>query len=327
MASKMVTFRFRGCPETEVMSAVIERIKAWPWDGPVEVPARIEYFIVADRPCHFDIGTVRWDREDGDAILLETDILDAVVCKASVDVEARRASAQAAAAKRREEKAKAEREAREAKAKEEVDPALVRPSLCFLLSEAAMAEARAFSDRINWLEGSRRFALKANADRLAENFPLLARADAALDGAIRRVLVEASELPPGEADTPLGMPWKSVASALASGHPERLTPYAVGGKRYPGAIATALDGMAAIRKRHAEKVAAEKVAEEAKRSAGPAIDWRAEARAAARAERAERERLGIGMTDDPTPEQYLSIQSARSGAAWALRTPQDDCPF
>jgi len=323
MTTKTVTFRFKGCPETKVMSEAIETIKSWPWDGPVEVPARLEYFIVAGRPCHFEFGTVRWNREDGDAILAEIDALVAVVCTTPVDVEARRASAQAAAAKRREEKA--EREAREAKAKETSDPALVRPSLRFLLSEEALAEARAFSDRIAWLEGSRRRALKFNADRLDEIFPLVARADAALDGAIARVLVEASELPPGEADTPLGMPWKAVASALASGHPERLTPYAVGGKRYPGAIASALEGMAAIRERHAAKLAAEEASRQS--NSGPAVDLRARARAAARAERAERERLGIGLTAEPTRDQYISIQSERHRAVRALEKGMSDCPF
>lgn len=177
------------------------------------------------------------------------------------------------------------------------------------------------------MRGSRRRALKYNAARLDETFPYVARTDDVLSGAIRRVMTEAAALPPClEVEEP-AVSCVSIADALASGHPEHLEPYWQGGKRYEGAIAFALAGIAEKWKVHGEKVAAEPARCQANAPAAPGVDWRAKARASVLAERRERERLGIGLSDDLTTEQMLRISSARNRAIAELLKATDDCPF
>jgi hypothetical protein len=85
--------------------------------------------------------------------------------------------------------------------------------------------------------------------------------------------------------------------------------------------------MAAIRARHGKKIADEEAERRANAPVAPDVDRRTQAKVAYIADRKERERLGLGMQDDPTPEQYASILAARSHAVWVLRNRPDDCPF
>ena len=233
MTEKVVTFRFRQyCPPTEMMSQVMARIADHAWAGETGFPARLEWFVSKDsKPAHFPVHPVCYTREDADALLASIDALDAIVCAVPVDPAARKAAAAAAKFKAAQEKAGA---------RPKPDPAsLVKPSLRFLLEADAREEACRLADRLAPISAGDP-ALAALADTLAEDFPIMARADDALDGQIREMLRQAGTLPRRSHDAFDMLAVRRVAWSIKDGNVEFLTPRFVAGKRERASVDRAL---------------------------------------------------------------------------------------
>jgi len=296
---KVVTFRFkRFCPETELMGAVLDRIRSHTWAGEAEVPARLEWRNGKDsKPSNFPIDAVRWTAGDANALLAEIDALDAIICAVPVDSEARKAAATAAAAKRRAEKAKAKPPA-------PTDPSTVLPSLRFLLEKEAGEEGRWLWDRLDFIPGGHR-ALVLNAENLEKNFPLISKADEVLGGKIREMLRAAGELPSEVKESRDKWPWVWVACCIRNGNPQHLVARYADGKRVPGAVDAALKHIAELRKKMEAQIAAD-------------------------AERTAREEIAMeqkrGAYVGPDAERMRVEKAARLALALSRPVPAD-CPF
>ncbi|WP_162820442.1 hypothetical protein [Microvirga calopogonii] len=314
----------RFCPAVETMRAVLERIESYPWAGEEEVEARIEWYVQkGGNPCHYPLKPVRFHREDVAALLAELgEEVSAIICAKPVNAEGRKAAAAAAAARFRREK---EKEAARPKP-QPTDPATVRPSLRHLLSDEAKAEGRKLWDRLDLIPGGTK-ALASNADHLSETFPLIAQADDALDGKIREMLRAAAALPAEVKLSPNKGPWVNVAWLIREGRPQHLTARYVDGKKVEGAVDKALRHIADLRQRMEAKIAADAEAKAAQGDGRPAsrLPWHLhpaspEDAAAQAAERAERDRLGLGAGSlrDATPEELALIREARRRAIASL---------
>ena len=217
------------------------RIADHAWAGETGFSARLEWFVSRDsKPAHFPIHSVCYTREDADALLASIDALDAIVCGVPVDPAARKAAAAAAKFKAAQKKAGA---------RPKPDPAtLVKPSLRHLLGEAG-GRRGAGSSTASRPSPEGDAGLVALADALAEDFPLIAQADDALDGAIRKMLRQAGRLT-GSTDAFDELEWKAVARAIGDGNVQFLTASYANGKRDPGLVERALVAIAVLRWRH-----------------------------------------------------------------------------
>lgn len=222
MSERIVTFRFKGCPTTEEMAADMKRIAAWTqWTGDAEMPSRLEFHSTQTRVSHFPMKPVRFTREDADALLVTLELVDAIVCAKPADPNA--------------VKVRPVKEQRVSHAAiVPASPDQVRPALRFLLSDESRKEGHEFYRRLEWLRGPRQWALKRTAASLDTDFPHVARLDDVLGGAVRRILVEAADLP---VDPEGHMPaWVSIGVLIANGHPHRLETYRHEGRTRDGEI-------------------------------------------------------------------------------------------
>jgi hypothetical protein len=317
MAEKIVTFRFKQYfPPTDLMSSVTDRIAAHAWTGETAFPARLEWFVSKDsKPAHFPIDPVCFTQEDADALLASMDALDAIVCSVPVDLGARKAAAAAAKARREKEKADARPK------QSETDPSLVKPSLRFLLEPEAREEGKWLADRLDFIPGGAH-ALVLNADRLDVNFPLIARADEVLGGAIREMLRAAGTLPVEVKDGVAKASWISVARCIRDGKPHFLTAQYVNGKKVPGTLEQAIADIAALRRRMDSR--GTNADARAERMARRAIEDRAANTAYSKA----RDELGLSILDfrRRTPAEEAYIDKAMRDAVAAVRASHW-CPF
>lgn len=178
---------------------------AWDWSGDEGMEAVLELGRYVPGSTGYPVGRVRYTPEDAAALLPTLRLAERIFVADYEAMERDRAARQAAK--------------RFLPRLPPVQPApreQVPPSLRFMLEPEARAEAVAFCKLLRVQRGDGYLRL---ADSLPSRFPLIARADALVGGALSRCIRLTSE-----ATQPVGqtMPVLSPAIALENGHPEIL---------------------------------------------------------------------------------------------------------